>query len=99
MACRRRTAIRCAWARSPRRWRMPRRARADRIGTADGSPGFHARLGVLDLLEDAGAVDRLAVAGERALPGRGRVGVAALLEPQIAEVILDHGAVGHLRGG
>ena len=44
------------------------------------------------------ALDRLAVAGERLLPGGDRVGVAVLLQAQIAEVILDDRILRQLLG-
>ena len=40
--------------------------------------------GVPDLLVDVGAIDRVAVAGERAIPGRDRLIVAADLEEQLS---------------
>src|SRR5690348_12785396 len=51
-----------------------------------------------DLLLDARAIDRLTVAGERALPRGNRIGVTVLLRAQIAKVVLDDGVLGKLLG-
>src|SRR5688572_11437933 len=61
--------------------------------------GLQPGPGVLDLLLDARAVDRFAVAVEGTLPRRRGIGEPLLLEAQIAEVILDHRVVRHLRRG
>ena len=47
--------------------------------------------GVPDLLVDVGAVDRLAVAPERAVPRRNRFFEPADLEEQLPVMFLDHG--------
>src|SRR5450759_5643005 len=43
-----------------------------------------------------GAVDPLAVAGQRLLPRGNRVGAAVLLQPQVPEVFLDDGVLRQL---
>src|ERR1043166_8082431 len=53
----------------------------------------------VDLLLNLPAIDRVAVAGESALPRGNRVGPTILLQPQIAEMVLDHGIRGQLFGG
>src|SRR5262245_44537452 len=56
--------------------------------TSQPLSGFLRRV---DLLLDLRAIDRVAVAGERLLPGGDRVGRTVLLLSQIAEMLLDHG--------
>src|SRR5688572_31529761 len=66
--------------------------------TAGASLGNHAGFHVLKLLENACAIDGFAIAGERAFPGCRGIGEALLLVAQIAQVILNDGTLGQLRG-
>ena len=59
---------------------------------------LYAGAPVAHFLFDLGAVDRVAVSRQRALPRGDGIGEPLLLEPQVAQMILNGGALGKLRG-
>src|SRR5438067_4959467 len=92
------TAFRQPWESSERAARRRRPRHTPQPGTRRPSawslaalPGRFADR--IDLLLNLRAIDRIAVAGERRLPGGNRVVPPVLFEAQIAEMILDDGVL------
>src|SRR5690606_38447210 len=99
---RRQTESRCptgVWVAVAYRPRGRRGRRSGRGSPHVASSAVHELAGLVDLLLDDVAFDRLAVPGERALPRAERVRIPLLPEAQIPEVILDDRVVRHLRRG
>src|SRR5262245_5350026 len=59
------------------------------VVTLGRSPLLQPGAGLADLLLDLGAIDVTAIASQRFLPRGCRVGIALLLESQIAQVLLN----------
>ena len=81
--------------------RTPRRASVRRNPVANSRKRYFFSFwrADSDLLVDVGAIDRIAVAGQRAVERRDGVVVATELEEHVAVVILDDRVGGQLIGG